>query len=114
MSSPQVLADTLRGVSEAEYVRFVAHWLTHASDLDAEPVLTGVEVIDALVAAAAAHVGFTSPSALVPAWTESPSRHLDSFWYPGPDAFFANALVQAPLTFRLHGVLIEADSLVSV
>ena len=113
MASPQVLADTLVDVSVPEYTRFVAHWMTHASDLGSVPVLTMNPVVDALVAAAAAHVAFATDGA-VPGWTEQPTRSLATLWHPGPDAFFPNALVHAPLLFRLHGVLIEADSLVSV
>jgi len=112
MSSPQVLADTLREVTPVEYVRFVAHWMTEATDLERAAALTGTAVVDALVAAAAAHVGFTR-SGQVPEWTEESGRSLPTFWYPGPDSLFPNALVHSPLLFRLHGVLIEADSLVS-
>jgi len=108
MSGPQVLADTLMEVSPTEYTRFVAHWLTHADKLHAAPLLTGSPVVDALVAAAAAHVAFTAGDT-VPAWAEEPARFLPSFWYPGPDALFPNALVHSPLCFKLHGVLIEED-----
>lgn len=113
MSSPQVLADTLREVTPAEYVRFVAHWMSEATDLGDAPTLTDIPVTNALVAAAAAHVAFTRDGQ-VPVWTEEPGRSLPTLWYPGPDALFPNALVHSPLLFRLHGVLIEADSLVSV
>lgn len=113
MSSPQDLADTLTEVLVPEYARFVAHWMTRASDLDAPAALTGDAVVDALVAAAAAHVVFKA-TGRVPAWTEEPGRSLTTLWYAGPDAFFPNALVHTPLVFRLHGVLIEADSLASV
>ncbi len=113
MSSPQVLADTLKQVTPAEYVRFVAHWMTEATDLDDAPTLTDTPVTNALVAATAAHVQFTRDGR-VPDWTEEPGRSLSTLWYPGPDALFPNALVHSPLLFTLHGVLIEADSLVSV
>ena len=69
--------------------------------------------MDALVAAAAAHVAFTAVIT-VPGWTEQPERFLATFWYPGPDGLFPNAMVHSPLQFTLHGVLIEADSLRSV
>jgi hypothetical protein len=75
MSSPQVLADTLMDVSSAEYVRFVAHWLVHADDLHAAPSHTGTPVVDALVAAAAAHVAFTAREP-VPGWTGERDRFL--------------------------------------
>lgn len=113
VSGPQALADALVQVSPGEYVRFVAHWLTGATDLDQSPNLTGNPVVDALVAAAAAHVAFTR-TGQVPAWTEEPDRSLPRLWYPGPDALFPNALVHSPLLFTLHGVLVEADSLASV
>lgn len=113
MASPQVLADTLVDVSVPEYTRFVAHWMPRATALESAPALTMNPVVDALVAAAAAHVAFTHDGN-VPGWTEENNRSLTTLWYPGPDALFPNALVHSPLLFRLHGVLIEADSLVSV
>ncbi len=113
MAAPQVLADTLVDLSGAEYVRFVAAWLDEADDVEVAPALTRAPVVDALVAAAAAHVSFAR-SGRVPAWTEEPARTLTSLWYLGPDGLFPNALVHSPLLFTLHGVLIEADSLVSV
>jgi hypothetical protein len=113
VSEPQKLADVLLDVTPEEYVRFVAHWMSEATDLDQAASLTSNPTIDALVAAAAAHVDFAC-NGHVPAWTEEPGRSLSSLWYPGPDALFPNALVNSPLLFTLHGVLIEADSLVSV
>lgn len=113
MSAPQVLADTLTAVTPSEYVRFVADWLGQADALEAQPDLTGVREVDALVAAAAAHAAFTSGRP-VPAWTTEPARRCDPLWYPGPDALFPNALVHTPLSFVVRGVLVEADSLVSV
>lgn len=113
MNTPEGLASTLSVVTPAEYVRFVADWLGHGERLDEAPGLTGTPVIDALVAAAAAHAAFTAGQP-VPAWTTEPSRSLPSMWYPGPDALFPNALVNSPLSFLLRGVLVEADSLVSV
>lgn len=101
------------GVSESEYARFVADWLTRASDLDDEPDLVGRPVIDALVAAATAHAAM-SRGETIPSWTNDPSRVLDAFWYVGPDGFFANALVHSPLPFVTRGVLIEEASLESV
>lgn len=113
MSSPAELAKTLAEVTEREYVRFTADWLTDASDLDAEPPLTGNRVTDAIVSAAAAHAKFTSTGA-VPSWTGTPERVLGRFWYPGHPNLFAYALVHSPASFSLHGVLIEDGSLVSV
>jgi len=113
MASPQMLADVLADVTPDEYVRFVADWISDASDLDVAAKLTGDRVVDAIVAAAAAHVSYNERG-WVPTWTEEPPRSLSTLWYPGPDVLFANALVHSPLLFTLHGVLVEADSLESV
>lgn len=113
MSSPQQLADTLQAVRQEEYVRFTAHWLTEASDLDRAPRLTGDPVVDALTAAAAGHAS-SRVTGRAPRWTTQPERALPSLWYPGPDALFANALTHTPVAFKLHGVLIERASLESV
>ena len=113
MAAPQELADTLVTLTPPEYVRFVADWMLRATDLDLAPDLTGVPVVDALVAAATVHLTGERGSPL-PSWTNEPDRFMDSFWYLGPDALYPNALVHSPLAFLLHGVLVEADSLVSV
>lgn len=113
MSAPRVLAETLKEVSEPEYARFVAHWLTRASELDSAPELTGDTVIDALVAAASAHVAMTIGQR-IPLWANETARAFDGLWYVGPPGFFANALVHSPLSFTVRGVLIEEDSLVCV
>lgn len=113
MAAPQELSDTLAAVTPSEYVRFVADWMTRASHLDQAPALTGVPEIDALVAAATVHLAGERGSPL-PSWTDEPDRFMVNFWYLGPDALFPNALVHSPLAFLLHGVLVEADSLVSV
>jgi hypothetical protein len=107
------LAETLRSVTEPEYVRFVAHWITHADQLDAVPALTCHPVIDALVAAAAAHAALLQ-GIPAPSWTNEPARALDRLWHPGPAGFFAHALVHSPLAFTNRGILVEADSLASV
>ncbi len=78
-------------VSESEYARFGADWLTRAGDLDDAPPLVRRPVIDALVAAAAAHAGMKQ-GLPPPAWANEPARALDSFWYAGPPGFFAHAL----------------------
>jgi hypothetical protein len=113
MSAPQVLADTLAALTPPEYIRFVADWLGEADALEARPHLTGVRVVDALVAAAAAHAAFTSGRP-IPGWTTEAARRCDPLWYPGPDALLPNALVHSPLSFVVRGVLVEAASLVSV
>jgi hypothetical protein len=113
VATPQQLADTLASVSEPEYVRFVAQWMTSATDLDVAPDLTGNPVIDALVAAATAHVAVTRGDR-IPDWTEERGRSLSTVWYPGPNALLPNALVHSPLAFTLHGVLVEEASLASI
>jgi hypothetical protein len=113
VSAPANLAETLSAISEGEYARFVADWLTRATDLDTAPALTGDRVIDALVAAAAAHLAMTI-GRTAPAWASEPTRTLENYWYAGPPGFFANAVVHSPLAFAIRGVLIEADSLESV
>ena len=114
VTSPKDLAATLSTVSPSEYVRFVADWMERATNLDEAPMLTGMLVVDAFVAAAAAHVAFVSGAAAVPDWTKDPARISETLWYLGPDALFPNALVNTPLSFVVHGVLVDADSLVSV
>ena len=115
VGSPEDLVATPLSVrvSSAEYVRFVADWLTRAENLGSVPALTSTPVINALVAAAAAHAAFTTGQP-VPGWANDPARVLSSLWYAGPDALFPNALVNSPLSFLLRGVLVEDDSLASV
>lgn len=113
VSSPEDLVATLSSVSSAEYVRFVADWLARAGNLGGVPAFTSTPVINALVAAAAAHAAFTTGQP-VPGWANDPARVLSSLWYVGPDALFPNALVNSPLSFLLRGLLVEADSLASV
>lgn len=112
------LAQDLAGAEEHELVRVVADWIDRAGraehlDLSIEPALDGRSHVDALVAAAAAHVARTRAEP-VPAWTIGPHRRSEQFWHPGPPALFANALVHAPGEFAVRGVFIEAASLTSV
>ena len=99
-------------------MRRTAHWLyeignlRHPPQFD-DPGLTGVPVVDALVAAAAESAALRAGQRS-PAWTSQPQRFLDHFWYPGPPSLFAWALAHAPAPFKIRGVLIEADSLESV
>ncbi len=111
-STPQVLANELLAAPETDYVRICAHWLTLGTP-DLEPEFTNNVVVDALVAAAAAHLA-RSNGAVIPSWTRQPERALESFWHPGDDAFFAWSLAHAPAEFFIRGVIVEADSLVSV
>ena len=109
----RVLALELAASDQQDYVRLVAHWLTHGAVEQECPPLTGDEVIDALVAAAVAHrarmIGQEPP-----AWTRAPDRLLDFFWHPGSDRFFALALAHAPAEFAVRGIFVDADSLLSV
>jgi hypothetical protein len=91
----------------------VADWITRANDLEAAPALSGNPVVDALAAAATAHVAMTRGEH-IPKWTNETDRAVEPLWYVGPPGFFANALVHSPLPFATRGVLIEADSLESV
>jgi hypothetical protein len=118
MLNAQNLADALGQSPASDFVRLVADWLHRVSrdpavDLGTAPRLTGDVIVDALVAAAAAHACFSHGGA-VPSWTTEPHRRTETLWYPGPDALLPNALVHTPLSFSVRGVLIEADSLESV
>lgn len=118
MTTAQALADALDRSPASDYVRLVADWLSRAardadSDLASPARLTGVSVVDALVAAATAHVCFSRGDS-VPQWTTESSRRTETLWYPGPDALMANALVHTPLSFSIRGLLIEGASLESV
>ncbi|GAB3750941.1 hypothetical protein [Microlunatus parietis] len=107
------LAATLMATSETNYVRVVADWLEHGEVSQVEPAQTGDLLVDALAAAAVAHLARqngTEP----PAWTLTPERALPAFWHPGSDRFFAYSLAHAPAEFAARGVLVEQDSLASV
>lgn len=112
------LAADLADASDGEIVRLIADWMHRAQrdvdlDLEVEPTLDGRRHLDALIAAAAAHVarGLGRPT---PTWTIGPDRRTDVYWYPGPPSLFPNALVHAPGEFAVRGVLVEAASLVCV
>lgn len=111
VSSVAQLVAELSASPEASYVRIVAHWLTIGTITEDDPGPSGSDLIDALAAAAVAHLALEARAA-PPEWTNA--RRLDRFWHPGLDAFFANALVHAPLAFKSRGILIERDSLESV
>ncbi|SIH24419.1 Uncharacterised protein [Mycobacteroides abscessus subsp. abscessus] len=114
MGSPSDLAAILERVDEHEYVRFTAHWLTDAQDLDEEPALTGNSVIDALVAAASALLGMRRLGQ-EPAWTTHESRALRTrLWHPGNPNMLAYSLVRAPASFIVRGVVVDEESLVSI
>lgn len=107
------LVATLVASPEESYVRVVADWLAHGEVDPAGPALTGQRVIDALVAAGAAHLARLN-RAEPPDWTRDPARVLPSFWHPGSDRFFAYSLAHAPAEFSARGIIVEQDSLVSV
>ena len=105
------LVDALVNSPEDSYVRIVAHWLTDGEVTPVDPGASGRPIVDALVAAAVAHLALQR-GVPVPDWANG--RRLDHFWHPGSDAFFANALARSPVAFKNRGVLIERDSLESV
>jgi len=107
------LAATLALSPEESYVRVVADWLARGEVASARPALTGRPVVDALVAAGAAHLARLNETE-APAWTREPTRILPSFWHPGSDRFFAYSLAHAPAEFAVRGILVEQDSLVSM
>ncbi|MFB9785246.1 hypothetical protein [Rhodococcus baikonurensis] len=112
--APAALANALRSVEENEYVRFTAHWISEAGNVDDEPDLTGNDVVDAVVSAASALVGMRR-NGNEPEWTTRPGRGLRSrLWHPGNPRMFAYSLVHAPASFAIRGVVIEKDSLASV
>jgi hypothetical protein len=118
MASSTELKEWLAAAREEELVRRTAHWMSEAAKSagDAyreDPGLTDLPVIDALVAAAVESVALRRGEES-PRWTSDPARFLDRFWYPGPRSLFPWALAHAPAPFQIRGVLIEADSLVSV
>ena len=142
MSSPDDLVWTLAAVTPSEYVRFVADWLTDASDLALEPPLTGNATIDALVAAATEHAAHRSGTTS-PAWVSGASRSLDRAWWGGrpipsrperwalltlPDWVIPRGLrkrrprawlfhycqTTTPDAFLRHRIIISADSLTSI
>ncbi len=70
-------------------------------------------MVDALVAAATAEVA-RRRGAEPPIWTMGSERILSTFWHPSGPSFFGWSLAHAPAEFRARGVIVEADSLVSV
>lgn len=116
-STASALAATLCSVGEDEYVRFAAHWLIHGDPASPEPPLTGKPIIDALTAAtvalAAARAGLAEPR-----WTRDPARFLSSAWHAGgigaSPRWIEYSRSHAPSQFLARGILVDADSLVSV
>lgn len=112
MSTPTELAATLQQVDEHEYVRFTAHWMTRASDLDTAAELTGNEVIDAMVAAAAAWVGYQRTGA-EPEWTRSAALK-DRIWHPGVPGMLPYSIVHSPGSFIVRGIAVAREAFVCV
>lgn len=118
MASSGDLAAWLASAPPEDLVRRTAHWMDEAvKDRDRsyrdDPGSTGVDVVDALVAAAVELVALRRGDDS-PKWIQQSERFLDHFWYPGSPSLFAWALAHSPGPFRLRGLLVEADSLVSV
>ncbi len=114
MSTPSELARTLMDLDEHEYVRFAAHWISTATDVGTEPELTGNDVIDALVAAAAAFVAYRDTRA-EPEWTYSQGRALKGrLWHPGAPGMLPYSIVNAPGSFVVRGLVVSRDALVCV
>lgn len=114
MSSPNELARTLQDLDEHEYVRFAAHWMVTATDLDIPADLTGDTVIDAVVAAAAAHVAYRRRGA-EPEWTYQAGRALTGrLWHPGAPGMLPYSIVHAPGSFIVRGLAVARDALVCV
>jgi len=111
--TPQALADALRTESESMYVRLAAHWLADGDPAGPPPILTHIRLADALVAATVA-LRAQQLGIAVPAWVNEPERQLDHLWHPGPPQLFGWSLAHAPAELKARGIVIEADSLVSV
>jgi hypothetical protein len=111
--SPQDLADALEGEPESMYVRLTAHWLTHGDPAGPRRALTHNRVADTLVAAAVA-LQAQRQGVPTPAWVNEPRRRLERLWHPGSPAFFGWSLAHAPAELKARGIVVEADSLVSV
>ena len=109
----QELADALAEEPESMYVRLAAHWLTHGDPASPAPALTRNRVADALVAATVA-LKAQRGSVPTPAWTNEPERQLDRLWHPSPPQLFGWSLAHAPAELKARGIIVEADSLVSV
>ncbi len=66
-------------------MRFTAHWISEAGNVDDEPDLTGNDVVDAVVSAASALVGGMRRNGNEPEWTTRPGRGglRSRLWHPG-------------------------------
>lgn len=79
----------------------------------AEPPLTGDRRYDAMLAAVAEDLCLRD-GLRPPAWSQSPDRTLDGFWWVSnlPSAR-TRALVRTPASYRRHGVIIDRADLES-
>jgi hypothetical protein len=105
----QDLANTLQRCSEDEYIRVVAHWLASNPDWNTPANNTGNPIIDALVSSAAAHIAVSINKQEQPVWTRG--NALKSFWHPGPEGLFAWSLAHTPGAFKVHGIIVDRESL---
>ncbi len=79
-----------------------------------EPVTTGDQRWDAMLAATAEHLCFHHGLS-VPRWSRSPGRFLDEWWFVSPyRSLHASAFVATPAAFANRGVFLHASSLKSV
>ena len=106
--TPDGLARQLANSAESDFVRITASWLSRTPEWNPEPLTTGNEKIDALVAAAAAHAAIQADQT-PPKWTAR--KALSTFWHPGLPAMFAWSFAHTPIAFKQRGIVIERDSL---
>lgn len=112
--SPDGLARTLQALDEREYVRFAAHWMTKAVDVDVPADRTGVDVIDAIVAASAAWVAYQRCGS-EPEWTCQPGRAVTGrLWHPGAPGLLAYSIVHAPGSFIVRGLAVAREAFICV
>lgn len=115
------IGDALRRRDEPEALRHVAtlhealgHHSGPAADLTDDPGSTGDRRWDALVAGVVERAAHRA-GVRTPAWTASPERFLDTWWFVSPyPALHASALVDAPAELANRGVFLHAGSLESV
>ena len=122
---PMTVADLASHITgaleeEARVRRLVLEFLTEFADaardtrqalLEPEPAPTGDRRWDAFLAALAEHLAFHDDLAF-PAWTRSPERFLDRWWFlSNTPTGRAEAIVTTPASFMRRGVFIERRDL---
>lgn len=81
----------------------------HDQLLVPEPMTTGDQRWDALIAALAEHLAFHEQRD-IPAWVGAPSRFLSTWWVPSTlPSVRIGALAESPAAFRRRGVFITED-----